>query len=122
MAGYRSRGRHSLDQQVTQHGRHCSNQDGQQRADHQIDEALIGILKLLPSRELGIQHVFVGKRGTPMTKKWAEHFWKEPLKKTGIQAPEILRDPAHFYHRDGAEQRQNDLIGDRRLLRHSACQ
>ena len=56
----------------------------------QIDETLIGILKLLPSRELGIRHVFVGKRGTPMTKKWAEHFWKEPLKKLDIR-------PRKFY-------------------------
>ncbi len=50
-----------------------------------VDETLIGILKLLPSRELGLEHVFVGKRGEPMSKKWAEHFWKEPLKKLGIR-------------------------------------
>jgi integrase len=50
-----------------------------------IDERLLDILKLLPSRELGLKHVFVGKRGDPMSKKWAEHSWKEPLKKLGIR-------------------------------------
>lgn len=56
----------------------------------QIDQALIDILKLLPSRELGIPNVFVGKRGMPMTKKWAEHFWRGPLKKLDIR-------PRKFY-------------------------
>jgi len=50
-----------------------------------VDETLVGILKLLPSRQLGIEHVFVGKRGEAMSKKWAEHFWKGPLKKIGIR-------------------------------------
>jgi integrase len=50
-----------------------------------IDETLVDILKLLPSRELGLDSVFVGKRGEPMSKKWAEHNWKEPLKKIGIR-------------------------------------
>jgi integrase len=49
-----------------------------------IDEALIKLLKLLPSRALQIPNVFVGKLGNPMTKKWAEHFWKGPLKTLGI--------------------------------------
>ena len=51
----------------------------------QIDQALIDILKLLPSRELGIEHVFVGKTGNPMSKKWAEHSWSKPLKKLEIR-------------------------------------
>jgi integrase len=50
-----------------------------------IDETLVGILKLLPSRELGLDHVFVGKRGEPMSKKWAEHSWAAPLEKLGIK-------------------------------------
>ena len=50
-----------------------------------LDERLTEILKLLPSRELGLEHVFVGKRGEPMSKKWAEHNWKEPLEKLGIR-------------------------------------
>jgi len=49
-----------------------------------IDETLAGLLKLLPSRELGLEHVFVGKRGEPMSKKWAEHNWNTHLKKAGI--------------------------------------
>ena len=50
-----------------------------------LDDGLTEILKLLPSRALGIAHVFVGKRGDPMSKKWAEHFWNEPLKKLEIR-------------------------------------
>ncbi len=41
-----------------------------------VDEHLVSILKLLLSRELGLKHVFVGKRGDPMSKKWAEHNWR----------------------------------------------
>lgn len=51
----------------------------------QIDQTLIDILKLLPSREVGIEHVFVGKTGNPMSKKWAEHNWSAPLKKLRIR-------------------------------------
>ena len=51
----------------------------------QIDQSLIDILKLLPSREVGIEHVFVGKTGNPMSKKWAEHNWTAPLKKLQIR-------------------------------------
>lgn len=50
-----------------------------------IDDALVKLLKLLPSRALEIPNVFVGKRGLPMSKKWAEHFWKGPLEKLGIR-------------------------------------
>jgi len=65
----------------------------------QIDQALISILKLLPSRELGIPHVFVGKRGTPMTKKMGRALLESADKKGWYPtAPEILRDVAHYYH------------------------
>jgi integrase len=50
-----------------------------------VDQHLVSILKLLPSRELGLSHVFVGKRGDPMSKKWAEHNWREVLKTLGIR-------------------------------------
>jgi integrase len=49
-----------------------------------VDEPLLAILKLLPSRELGLEHVFVGKRGDPMSKKWAQHNWKGCLDALGI--------------------------------------
>jgi integrase len=52
----------------------------------QIDQTLIDILKLLPSRGLGIEHVFVGKTGNPMSKKWAEHNWHAPLKELEIRS------------------------------------
>ncbi|MET0500744.1 MAG: site-specific integrase [Candidatus Binatia bacterium] len=50
-----------------------------------VDGRMVEILKLLPSRDLGLQYVFVGKRGEPMSKKWAEHNWSGPLKKLGIR-------------------------------------
>jgi integrase len=50
-----------------------------------VDEPLVAILKLLPSRELGLSHVFVGKRGEPMSKKWAEHNWRGMLEKLSIR-------------------------------------
>jgi integrase len=47
-----------------------------------ISEAVIKALELLPSRALGLKHVFVNKDGKPMNaKKWSEHNWGEPLKK-----------------------------------------
>jgi integrase len=50
-----------------------------------ITDAVADVLRLLPSRELGIRHVFVNKLGDPMnSKKWAEHNWAEPLKELGI--------------------------------------
>ena len=55
-----------------------------------LDEKLVSILKLLPSKALGLEHVFVGKRGDPMSKKWAEHYWQKPLKKLDIR-------PRKFY-------------------------
>lgn len=50
-----------------------------------IDQKLVDLLKLLPSGQLGLEHVFVGKRGEPMSKKWAEHGWKRQIKKLGIR-------------------------------------
>ena len=44
------------------------------------------MLKILPSRELGLTHVFLNKFGDPMNaKKWSEHNWKGPLKTLGIR-------------------------------------
>ena len=64
-----------------------------------LDERLVGILKLLPSLELGLEHVFVGKRGEPMSKKWAERaLLEKAAKKTWYQAPQILCDPAHYHY------------------------
>lgn len=37
------------------------------------------LLEVLPSRRLGLPNVFVGKRGKPMSKKWAEHNWARCL-------------------------------------------
>lgn len=43
------------------------------------------LLAVLPSRDLGLKYVFVNKFARPMTKKWAEHNWAEPLKKLEIR-------------------------------------
>jgi integrase len=52
----------------------------------QISEPVIKALELLPSRALGLNHVFVNKEGRPMNaKKWSEHNWSEPLKELGIR-------------------------------------
>jgi len=50
-----------------------------------IDSALVDILKLLPSRELGLEHVFVNKRGEPLSSGWADDNWKQPLKELSIR-------------------------------------
>ncbi len=50
-----------------------------------VDNSVLDLLKALPSRQLGIQSVFVGKRGNPMSKKWSEHNWKMSLEKCGIR-------------------------------------
>ena len=51
-----------------------------------IDEAVIKVLKLLPSKALGLAHVFVNKDGRAMNaKKWSEHNWSEPLKELDIR-------------------------------------
>ena len=52
----------------------------------EIDDDVVEVLKVLPSRELGIESVFVNKYGEPMNaKKWSEHNWKRPLKALGIR-------------------------------------
>ncbi len=52
----------------------------------EIDDAVIKVFKLLPSRALGLAHVFVNKDGKPMNaKKWTEHNWTEPLKELEIR-------------------------------------
>jgi integrase len=52
----------------------------------EIDGTVVEVLKLLPSRALGLKHVFVNKDGKPVNaKKWSEHNWKEPLKDLGIR-------------------------------------
>jgi integrase len=52
----------------------------------QITEPVLDVLRILPSKDLGLSHVFVNKFGDPMNaKKWSEHNWREPLKKLGIR-------------------------------------
>ena len=44
------------------------------------------MLELLPSKALGLKHVFVNKDGRPMNaKKWNEHNWAKPLKDLRIR-------------------------------------
>lgn len=50
-----------------------------------LTDELIEALRLLPSEEIGLKYLFVGKRGKPMTKKWAEHHWKTCLEALGIR-------------------------------------
>lgn len=50
-----------------------------------ISEAVKLVLLLLPSRDLGLSHVFVNKFGRALSKKWAEHNWSKTLKKLGIR-------------------------------------
>ena len=57
-----------------------------------LDEHVIVILKLLPSRELRLEQVLVGKREEPMSSTWAELDWKELLEKLGI--PHQIFTPA----------------------------
>src|SRR5262249_25453703 len=52
----------------------------------QVPQAVADVLKILPTRELGLSHVFVNKFGDPMNaKKWSEHNWAEPLEKLEIR-------------------------------------
>jgi integrase len=52
----------------------------------QFGEPVLNVLKILPSRELWLSHVFVNKFGEPMNaKKWSEHNWGGPLKTLGIR-------------------------------------
>jgi hypothetical protein len=80
-----------------------------------IDEPIIEVLKLLPSRQVGIDDVFAGKRGNPMTKKWAEHNWPPCLEKLEIRHRKFQRHPAHVHNRDGQGRRR--FKSDRGLLR-----
>ena len=50
-----------------------------------IGQEILDLLEYLPSKAVGLEHVFVNKFGRPMTKKWAEHNWAEPLRKLGIR-------------------------------------
>jgi integrase len=52
----------------------------------QFVEAVANVLKILPSRELGLSYVFLNKFGDPINaKKWSEHNWKGPLEALGIR-------------------------------------
>jgi integrase len=52
----------------------------------EIDESVLEVLKLLPSLELSLEHVFLNKYGEPMNaKKWSEHNWAKPLRELGIK-------------------------------------
>jgi integrase len=52
----------------------------------QIAEPVANVLKILPSRELGLSHVFVNKFGDPVNaKKWSEHNWAGPLETLGLR-------------------------------------
>lgn len=49
-------------------------------------ESVVEVFKILPSRTLGLAHVFVNKFGKPINaKKWSEHNWVEPLRELGIR-------------------------------------
>ena len=52
----------------------------------QFDERVTDVLRTLPSRKLGLNHVFLNKYGDPMNaKKWSEHNWATPLEKLTIR-------------------------------------
>jgi integrase len=52
----------------------------------EFSEEVAKVLKILPSKELGLSYVFLNKFGQPMNaKKWSEHNWAEPLKELGIR-------------------------------------
>jgi len=51
-----------------------------------INDAVVRVLALLPSRGLGLKYVFLNKFGDPMNaKKWSEHNWATPLEKLTIR-------------------------------------
>ncbi len=61
---------------------------------------VVEVLRLLPSRELGLERVFVNKFGEPMNaKKWSEHNWAEPLRKIGIRHRKFYATRHTFYYR-----------------------
>jgi integrase len=49
-----------------------------------IGQSLTDLITMLPSVKLGLKHLFVNKNGAPMSKKWQDHNWAEPLKKLAI--------------------------------------
>jgi integrase len=52
----------------------------------EVGDDILRLIEILPSRKLGIDHVFVNKEGRPINaKKWSEHNWAEPLKKLRIR-------------------------------------
>jgi integrase len=52
----------------------------------EVNEDVMRLLEILPSRQLGLKYVFVNKFGKPMhAKKWAEHNWAEPLVELAIR-------------------------------------
>ena len=52
----------------------------------EISEAVAEVIRLLPSRALGLKYVFLNKLGEPMNaKKWSEHNWAGPLKQLEIR-------------------------------------
>jgi integrase len=52
----------------------------------QFGERVADVLRILPSRKLGLGYVFVNKFGDPMNaKKWSEHNWAEPFKELSIR-------------------------------------
>src|SRR5437870_11001211 len=56
----------------------------------QFAEPVLNVVKILPSHELGLSHVFVNKHGKPMNaRKWSEHNWGGPLKTLGIRRQEF---------------------------------
>ena len=51
-----------------------------------VGERMVDVLKILPSRALGLSYVVVNKLGEPMdAKKLGEHNWRAPLKTLGIR-------------------------------------
>jgi len=52
----------------------------------EISAPVVEVLRLLPSRKLGLAYLFLNKFGEPMSaKKWSEHNWAAPLKKLEIR-------------------------------------
>jgi len=52
----------------------------------EVNQDVMCLLAILPSRQLGLKYVFVNKFGKPMhAKKWAEHNWAGPLVNMAIR-------------------------------------
>lgn len=75
----------NINQQVSLYGDDSAPKTSASARTIRISEAVVRTFRLLPSRELGLKHVFLNKFGEPMNaKKWAEHNWAGPLKKLEI--------------------------------------